>query len=145
MGRPCSRSPAASHRHRGNFRSPESRAGRRSVTCSLQQPRDSLSARFRLRQHPQGHASAHDYAPAHVRPTVSATRALAPPPTPQAPATSSAPAAVPQPACYPLTSGGNCYRAGEYCRNADHGMSGIAENGERITCEDNDGWRWEPA
>ncbi len=47
--------------------------------------------------------------------------------------------------CHPLTSGGNCYRAGEYCSNADHGMSGIAGNGESIICEDNDGWRWEPA
>jgi hypothetical protein len=55
-------------------------------------------------------------------------------------AASSAPAG-----CYPLTNGGNCYEPGEYCRNADHGMSGVAGDGEAIICEDNDGWRWEPA
>lgn len=55
-------------------------------------------------------------------------------------AASSAPAS-----CYPLTDGGNCYEPGEYCRNADHGMSGVAGDGEAIICEDNDGWRWEPA
>jgi hypothetical protein len=24
-------------------------------------------------------------------------------------------------------------------------MSGVAGNGEAITCEDNNGWRWEPS
>jgi hypothetical protein len=24
-------------------------------------------------------------------------------------------------------------------------MSGVAGDGEAITCEDNDGWRWEPS
>lgn len=46
--------------------------------------------------------------------------------------------------CYPLTHSGNCYEPGEYCRNSDHGMTGIAGDGKRITCEDNNGWRWEP-
>ena len=56
---------------------------------------------------------------------------------------SSAPAAS---ACHPVTSGGNCYRAGEFCRSSDHGASGIAGNGERITCILNGSrWRWEPA
>ena len=55
-------------------------------------------------------------------------------------AASSAPAG-----CYPLTNGGNCYEPGEYCRSSDHGMSGVAGDGEAIICEDNDGWRWEPA
>jgi hypothetical protein len=27
---------------------------------------------------------------------------------------------------------------------ADHGTTGIAGDGERIICEDNNGWRWEP-
>jgi hypothetical protein len=55
-------------------------------------------------------------------------------------------AAPSQPAgCYPLTSGGNCYEPGEYCRDNDHGASGVAGDGERIICADNDGWRWEPA
>jgi hypothetical protein len=46
--------------------------------------------------------------------------------------------------CYPTASSGNCYEPGEYCSDADHGMSGVAGNGKSITCEDNDGWRWEP-
>ena len=29
------------------------------------------------------------------------------------------------------------------CRDDDHGASGVAGDGEAITCEDNDGWRWE--
>jgi hypothetical protein len=47
--------------------------------------------------------------------------------------------------CYPLTNAGNCYEPGEYCRASDHGASGIAGDGERIICADNNGWRWEPA
>ena len=47
--------------------------------------------------------------------------------------------------CHPLTNAGNCYEPGEYCRNADHGVSGVAGDGTPIICEDNDGWRWEPA
>lgn len=46
--------------------------------------------------------------------------------------------------CQPLTDGGNCYEPGEYCRDSDHGSSGIAGDGKSIACEDNDGWRWEP-
>jgi hypothetical protein len=46
--------------------------------------------------------------------------------------------------CYPLTSTGKCYEPGEYCSNADHGMSGVAGDGEAIICENNNGWRWEP-
>lgn len=58
--------------------------------------------------------------------------------------TSQQPAATPA-ACTPLTNGGNCYEPGEFCRTSDHGASGIAGDGERITCEDNNGWRWEPS
>jgi hypothetical protein len=47
--------------------------------------------------------------------------------------------------CYPQTNGGNCYQAGEFCRKSDHGASGVAGDGESIVCENNDGWRWEPA
>lgn len=47
--------------------------------------------------------------------------------------------------CTPLTDGGNCYEPGEYCRDDDHGATGVADDGESIRCEDNDGWRWEPA
>ena len=46
--------------------------------------------------------------------------------------------------CYPKTSSGNCYEPGEYCSTADHGMSGVAGDGEAIVCENNNGWRWEP-
>lgn len=45
--------------------------------------------------------------------------------------------------CYPLTSGGNCYQPGEYCRTSDHGATGIDGDGDAIKCEDNNGWRWE--
>lgn len=47
--------------------------------------------------------------------------------------------------CSPLTDSGGCYEPGEYCRGSDHGMSGVAGDGEGITCEDNNGWRWEPS
>ena len=46
--------------------------------------------------------------------------------------------------CHPLSSAGNCYEPGEDCSDADHGLSGVAGDGEPIVCEDNDGWRWEP-
>jgi hypothetical protein len=55
-----------------------------------------------------------------------------------------APAPATSASCYPLTNGGNCYEAGEYCRNSDHGVSGVAGNGESIICAYNNGWRWEP-
>lgn len=47
-------------------------------------------------------------------------------------------------ACHPTTSTGHCYKAGEYCSNADHGMTGTDASGDAITCEDVNGtWRWE--
>ena len=66
----------------------------------------------------------------------------APPAPPAAPTT---PAAVTSASCYPLSDEGTCYEPGEYCRDDDHGSSGVAGDGEAITCEDNDGWRWEPS
>ena len=60
------------------------------------------------------------------------------------PPTTAAPAA-PTSSCSPVASSGNCYQAGEYCPNADHGMSGTTASGEAIICEDNNGWRWEPS
>ena len=54
-------------------------------------------------------------------------------------------ATPPAASCYPLTNGGNCYEPGEFCRASDHGASGVAGDGEAITCEDNNGWRWEPS
>ena len=54
------------------------------------------------------------------------------------------PAAAPT-ACYPISDEGTCYEPGEYCRYDDESMTGLAGDGETITCEDNDGWRWEPS
>ena len=68
-------------------------------------------------------AATHTSPPARVTPTHSASAA---------------------PSCYPLTNGGNCYEPGEYCRNSDHGVTGVAGDGKAIKCEDNNGWRWEP-
>ena len=81
-------------------------------------------------------AAATTRAPVSTAPRPTATAHAAAPP----PSTATAPAG-----CHPLTNGGNCYQPGEYCRNADHETSGIAGDGEAITCEDNDGWRWEPS
>ena len=47
--------------------------------------------------------------------------------------------------CTPLTKGGNCYEPGEMCPKSHHGDSGISGGGESIVCQENDGWRWEPA
>lgn len=70
--------------------------------------------------------------------------------TPPAPAVTSSPAptpttpSAPQPSCTPLSNEDTCYEPGEYCRAADHGVSGVAGDGKSITCENNNGWRWEP-
>ena len=73
----------------------------------------------------------------YVRPPAAPSAAPAPAPSPSA-------APPPASSCYPLTNGGKCYEPGEFCRNSDHGASGVAGDGEKIMCEDNDGWRWEP-
>lgn len=98
--------------------------------------------------------------PSHPAPEPSQTHAVpAPAPTTQAPATTApayaapttqasptqAPSAqAPAASCSPLTSSGKCYEPGEYCRDSDHGDTGVAGDGESIICKDNDGWRWEP-
>ena len=67
------------------------------------------------------------------------------PPPPPAPPTT-APAPPPQPAsCHPLSNEGTCYEPGEFCRESDQGVTGVAGDGETIICEDNNGLRWEPA
>ena len=89
-------------------------------------------------------------APAVTTAAPSTAPAMAPTTAP-AVAPSTAPAAAPTQAsptpagCHPLSDEGTCYEPGEYCRDDDHGTSGVAGDGEAITCEDNDGWRWEPA
>jgi hypothetical protein len=71
-------------------------------------------------------------------PTKAPTTAPAPPPPPPT-------SAPPTPAgCYPKTDSGNCYEPGEFCRDSDHGIRGVAGDGEKIVCTDNNGWRWEP-
>jgi hypothetical protein len=67
------------------------------------------------------------------------------PPPPPAPPTT-APAPAPQPAsCHPLSNEGTCYEPGEFCRESDQGVTGVAGDGETIICENNNGLRWEPA
>ena len=66
-------------------------------------------------------------------PTTTTTTQPPPPPTTAAPAS-----------CTPMTDSGNCYEPGEYCRDSDHGVTGVAGDGATITCENNNGWRWEP-
>ena len=74
--------------------------------------------------------------------TTSTTVMPTPAPAP-APAPVSTPSPAPTQSCYPLSDEGGCYEPGEYCRDSDHGASGLAGDGKSITCEDNDGWRWE--
>ena len=73
-------------------------------------------------------------------------RYVSPPTVPSAaPAPAPSSAAPPPASCYPKTNSGNCYEPGEFCRTADRGMRGVAGDGKAIICEDNNGWRWEPA
>ncbi|HSZ38522.1 MAG TPA: hypothetical protein VK817_01045 [Trebonia sp.] len=84
-------------------------------------------------------------APAPASPTPAPPVASTPPPAPTIPPPApSAPATAPA-SCHPISDEGTCYEPGEYSRDDDHGMSGVAGDGESIVCEDNDGWRWEPA
>jgi hypothetical protein len=79
--------------------------------------------------------------------TTTTTTTQPPPPTTAPPTTSSPPpppTTVAPAGCYPIDDEGGCYEPGEYCRDDDHGTSGVAGDGKPITCEDNDGWRWEP-
>jgi hypothetical protein len=75
--------------------------------------------------------------------TVAAPAQQATPP-PAAPPTTPPPAPQPAATCHPISDEGTCYEPGEFCRDDDHGMTGLAGDGETIVCEDNDGWRWEP-
>jgi cardiolipin synthase len=57
----------------------------------------------------------------------------------------SLPKSTPTPSsCHPRSSSGNCYEPGERCSDADHGVTGVAGDGEAIVCQDRNGWRWEP-
>jgi hypothetical protein len=74
--------------------------------------------------------------PARTTPAASPSPAPSRPPAPSPPPTAAS--------CFPLSNEGTCYEPGEFCRDSDHGLSGLAGDGEKIRCEDNDGWRWEP-
>jgi hypothetical protein len=80
--------------------------------------------------------------PALAQSVPAAAPAAAPATTPAA--APAPPAATTPAACSPLSDEGTCYEPGEYCRDSDHGMSGVAGDGKSIACENNDGWRWEP-
>jgi hypothetical protein len=89
---------------------------------------------------------------AALRPRAVPAVAAPPPPAAAPPAAAPPPptAAAPPPppptaaACHPLSDEGTCYEPGEFCRDSDHGVVGVAGDGKTIECEDNDGWRWEP-
>lgn len=77
--------------------------------------------------------------------TPTLTHSVAPPSAQVTRPPTTSPATQPPAAsCYPLSNEGTCYEPGEYCRKADHGASGVAGDGKKIVCEDNNGWRWEP-
>ncbi|MFF7919888.1 hypothetical protein ACFZDP_01790 [Streptomyces mirabilis] len=44
--------------------------------------------------------------------------------------------------CSIVSNSGNCYEAGQYCRNRDHGASTTSAGGASITCAYRNGWRW---
>ena len=86
--------------------------------------------------------------PAAPLPETTARHTSAPAAAPPRPTTAAVPlrtTAVPTASCYPLSNAGNCYEPGELCRKSDHGVTGVAGDGETITCQYNNGWRWEPS
>lgn len=45
--------------------------------------------------------------------------------------------------CSIVSNSGNCYSAGQFCRNSDHGASTTTASGRRITCAySSNAWRW---
>ncbi|MFF7853206.1 hypothetical protein [Streptomyces sp. NPDC007904] len=45
--------------------------------------------------------------------------------------------------CSLVSNSGNCYQAGQYCRNSDHGATTTTAGGTRITCRySSNAWRW---
>jgi hypothetical protein len=94
-------------------------------------------SRHRVQHTPKPRARHTPKPPAPRRTQQPVPVASPPPPPPPPPPTTAA--------CYPLSDEGNCYQPGEFCRDSDHGVSGTDANGDPIVCEDNDGWRWEPA
>ncbi|MCX5442320.1 hypothetical protein OHB53_03495 [Streptomyces sp. NBC_00056] len=45
--------------------------------------------------------------------------------------------------CSIVSNAGNCYSAGQFCRNSDHGAATTNEGGTRIKCAySSNAWRW---
>ncbi|MBB5799282.1 hypothetical protein AB0E64_15590 [Streptomyces caelestis] len=45
--------------------------------------------------------------------------------------------------CSIVSNSGNCYQAGQFCRNSDHGAATTTAGGTRITCAYSaNAWRW---
>ncbi|MGW7518698.1 hypothetical protein ACWGJ2_24230 [Streptomyces sp. NPDC054796] len=45
--------------------------------------------------------------------------------------------------CSIVSSSGNCYSAGQFCRNSDHGATTTTASGTRIKCAySSNAWRW---
>lgn len=45
--------------------------------------------------------------------------------------------------CSIRSNSGNCYQAGQFCRNSDHGATTTTASGARITCRYSaNAWRW---
>ncbi|MGW0816225.1 hypothetical protein ACWD00_23680 [Streptomyces viridiviolaceus] len=45
--------------------------------------------------------------------------------------------------CSIVSNAGNCYQAGQYCRNSDHGATTTTASGTRIICTyRSNAWRW---
>ena len=84
--------------------------------------------------------------PTQPRTTAAVQKSARPTPTHTTASASPSPTASKTTAsCSPLTVKGKCFEPGGFCPTADHGMSGVAGDGEAIKCEDNGGsWLWEP-
>jgi hypothetical protein len=90
-----------------------------------------------------------DVAPVQTAPPPPPPSSAAPPPPPPSSAAPPPPppsSAAPAPAgCYPTTPSGNCYEPGQFCPTADAGMTGVAGDGETITCVLESGrYHWHP-
>jgi hypothetical protein len=91
--------------------------------------------------------AARQVTPAAAPSTAHPTTPAAAPSTPAHKTTAAVPpaASASTSGCYPLSDDGTCYGPGDYCRAYEAGQSGVAVDGEAITCEYNHGWRWVPA
>lgn len=77
-------------------------------------------------------------APASSSPSASPARTSTPARLAVPPAATTPPVTTPAPSpsvsCYPTVVGGLCYEPGQACRARDHGMIGVAGDGQKIIC-----------